>query len=793
MNTQNPTSFAQDNTENFNLRELLLPYLLNWKAFVLSIILTLTLAFLYLRYASPTYNAAMSIQVKDDRRGGMSSELAAFSEITQMSGVKDNVENEVEVLRSRTLMEKTLKKLHLEVVYFTAGKVKSFEIYKNTPIIIEWLKLPTRKEKEISYSIEGINFEKFSIFDNESNKLGTYSYGEKINLKENGSLVVSKGTASNFTSNYELNFELRPLQIITNDYKTRLNISNIGKNTSIIELSLTDALPEKAEDILNTLIESYNLEAIKDKEFVAKNTSRFIEGRLNLIAKELDDVEEEVETFKKENKLVDVETEGKIFRENATAFEKKAIETETEINIVETLKAYNKTASTDDLLPATLLASENSASPIIEQYNLLVLQKEKQASSAGPKNTIVIQLDQKIKALKRNIDANLTQSLANLNIVKRDLNRQQDLLGGKLAKVPTQEKLFKEIFRKQAIKDAIYSYLLQKREETEISLAVTEPNAKVIDAALANNIPVSPKKSIIYIAALLLGLLIPAGIIYLITILDTKVKSRLDIERATTIPIIGDVPHALDGEERLVASNSRTNTAEALRIVSTNLNFILNEVPEDRARMIFLTSTFPKEGKTFISVNLAATIALSEKKILLIGMDIRNPKIDEYLDVPEKGVTNFLADKSNKPYTDYVKKMEGYENFYVLPGGIIPPNPAELLMGKRVSELFEAVKKDFDYVIVDTAPVSLVTDTLLIAKYADAFVYVTRAYYLEKRVLALPQQLHIDKKLPNMSILVNDTDIKKGYGYGYGYGYGVEVEKDSILNRMKKWFKPNSI
>lgn len=788
MDRNNMNTTPPDTSENFNLKELLWPYIIQWKAYAICALVALFVALVYLRYATPNYKASLTVQVKDDRRGGMSSELAAFSELTSLSGVKNNVENEVEVLRSRTLMEKTAAELRMDVAYFSKGKVKAFEMYGNTPIVILWTTPEKRDKKGGTYSIKGIDAKQFDFYDQEDTKMGTYAYDTPIDLKEIGSIVVSKATKEIFTTDYNLTVQLRPIKAVASVYRTNLVINNLGKNTSIIELSMTDAVQEKAEDILNTLIQNYNEEAVKDKQFVAQNTSRFIEERLNLIAKELEGVEEEVETFKKDNNLVDVATEATIFRENASAFEKKAIETETEINILETLKTYNKNATTSDLLPASILSSSNSASPLIEQYNALVLQKEKQAISAGPKNAIVVQLDQKINALKSNIEASLAQSLANLNIVKRDLNRQQNILGGKLSKVPTQEKLFREIFRKQSIKDAIYSYLLQKREETEISLAVTEPNAKVIDAASASNIPISPKRNIILLAALLVGILIPTGIIYLLLLLDTKIKSRLDVEKATTIPIIGDVPLAEDTEERLVATNSRSNTAEALRIVRTNLSFLLNEVPSDRAKLIFLTSTFPKEGKTFISVNLAATIALSEKKVLLIGMDIRNPKLDDYLDVHEKGVTNFLADKTNKSYTDYIVKIPNYEHFYALPAGIIPPNPAELLMGKKVNELFESVKKDFDFVIVDTAPVSLVTDTLLIANHADAFVYVTRANYLEKRMLALVQDLYIHKKLPNMSVLVNGTDIKKGYGYGYGYGYGLKTEKLTWLERIKNLF-----
>jgi capsular exopolysaccharide synthesis family protein len=310
--------------------------------------------------------------------------------------------------------------------------------------------------------------------------------------------------------------------------------------------------------------------------------------------------------------------------------------------------------------------------------------------------------------------------------------------------------------------------LLQKREETAISMAATEPNARVIDEAKGNKVPVSPKKSIIYLASLLMGLLIPFGIIYTDDLLDTKIKSRLDLEGKTMIPFIGDLPTS-DTPSVIMKSESRTSSAEALRIIRTNLEFMLSKVPEGMAKTVFLTSTFPKEGKTFVSANLAATFALSGKKVLLIGMDIRNPRLDEYLDIPERGFTNYLSSKDMK-LEDLIVKYEGYEDFHVLPAGVIPPNPAELLMSKKVDTLFETLKAQYDYIIVDTAPVSLVTDTLLIAKHADTFIYVARANFLEKRMLNIANGLYKDGKLPNMCLLLNDTDTTKGYGYGYGYG-----------------------
>ena len=391
-------------------------------------------------------------------------------------------------------------------------------------------------------------------------------------------------------------------------------------------------------------------------------------------------------------------------------------------------------------------------------------------------------MDQQIASLKNNVKTSLLRMQSTLAIQKRDLSREESVLNAKIGKIPVQERQFRVIARQQKVKEELYLYLLQKREETAISLAATEPNARVIDVAKANKMPVSPKRAIVYLAGLLLGLLVPFGIIYTEDLLDTKIKSRLDLEGKTAVPFIGDVPTS-DTPNELIQSGSRTSSAEALRIVRTNLEFMLAKVTEGQAKTIFVTSTFPKEGKTFISVNLAATFALSGKKVLIIGMDIRNPRLDEYLTIPERGFTNYLSSNDLK-IEDLIVKYDGFEDLHVLPAGVIPPNPAELLMSKKVDALFQTLKSQYDYIVVDTAPVSLVTDTLLIAKHADTFIYVARANFLEKRMLNIPSTLYKENKLPNMCLLLNDTDSTKGYGYGYGYG--LKVEKKPWYKRILK-------
>ena len=776
--------------KNVNLREQIEHYLLNWKWFLASTLIAMIIAFTFLRYAVPMYNATAMVLVKDERKGGLASELSAFSDLGMLKNVKSSVDNEIEVIKSRTLIAKTIKELGLNVSYVNLGRIKDGEIYKDSPVTFFFTNQSEKFYKETQVlTVTSTSKATFDLFNSKGALIGNFKYGSEIPFLEGQCTVFkNKLEADKVKENYSIRVEVYPVIKVAESYKSRLQAMTLSKYTSIVEMSIVDPVLYRAEDFLNALIQNYNEDAIEDKNFIAENTSKFIEQRLRIITDELEGVEKDAEVFKKSNKVTDITSEAGLFLENASQFQKSEIETETQLKVVSTMMDYLSKSSNENLIPANILTSDVNAVGLIEQYNLLVLERNRLLKSAGPENAMVLNVDKKISSLKENVKSSLNQLKTSLQIKRNDLSRQNAIVEGRISQIPTQEKEFRIIARQQQVKEALYLYLLEKREETAISLAVTEPNAKVIDAAHSSGNPVFPNRTLTFIVAMFAGLFLPFAVLYIVSILDTKIKSRNDIVKATTIPFIGDIPNN-KSEEKVVTMNSRTNIAEAIRIVRTNLEFLLTNNVQGKAKTIFLTSTFPKEGKTFVSVNLASTIALSGKKVLLIGMDIRNPKFDEYINVPNVGVTNYLASNDGSTIESYFIKMENFESFYVLPAGIIPPNPAELLMDKKVDEMFADLKDKFDYIIVDTAPVSLVTDTLIIAKNADTFVYVARANFLDKRMLELPEKLYREKKLPNMSILLNDSVTRKQYGYGYGYGYGYEAEsenKKSWKNIFKK-------
>ncbi|TRX40123.1 GumC family protein [Flavobacterium restrictum] len=783
--------------EDFNLRAIIDKYSIHWKWFVLCVLVSMIVAFMYLRYTAPQYRATTTILVKDDKKGGMLSELSSFADLGLGGGLKSNVDNEVEILKSRTLVESTVKKLNFNISLIVKGNVRDVEIYNDGPITVYFVNTIADFDKvKVSFDFIPVTANTFKLdrhlsVDNSKFVLGVkkeFQYGEIIKTIY-GDLQIAKKDYDKKKYPFDgspISVKIYPIDVVVDSYLGRLGVTSISKTSSVVELTITDPVIDKAQDFLDNLIQIYNRDAVEDKNFISEKTSEFISNRLKLITQELDGVEQDVESFKQTNKLTDIESEAQLFIKGSNEYSKQVIETEIQMNVVTSMLDFMKKSTNSDLLPTSIIAGQTDATGMINSYNELVLDRNRILKSATTANPSVVKLDQQITSLKANVVASLNRIQATLSIQKRDLNSNEGVFNAKISKIPVQERQFRVIARQQKVKEELYLYLLQKREETAISLSATEPNARVIDAARASTIPVAPKKNIVYLAAFLLGLLVPFGFIYVDDLLDTKIKSRLDLEGRTNIPFIGDVPTSETPTE-IIKSENRTSTAEALRIIRTNLEFMINQVDESLAKTFFVTSTFPHEGKTFASVNLAATFALSGKKVLLVGMDIRNPKIDEYVHTPHiVGVTNYLH-SSDYVLDDLIVKQEGYEAFYCLPAGVIPPNPAELLMSNRVELFFKELKSKFDYIIVDTAPVSLVTDTLLIAKYADCFVYVVRANFLEKRMLAVANVLFKDKKLPNMCMLLNDSSATKGYGYGYGYGrassygygygYGVKTKK----------------
>jgi capsular exopolysaccharide synthesis family protein len=748
--------------DTLNIKAELEKYLRHWKWFVLGIIIALGLAFLYLRYTAPSYVAQASILIKDNKKSGISAELEAFKDLGIIGGgSSNNPDNEIEILRSRKIIGNVVDSLEFYVNYFVPGRVIESEVYKDTsPLRLDFVQNDSIYIKnDTLLSIRILNNYTFE-FLSEENPVSQHAFGEIISSSV-GNFKIIKNPVKSKEERDIVTIKIRPKNKVVDSYRARVSISAVDKNSSVLVLSLQDPVREKAEDFLNELVRQYNIDAINDKNQVSEKTKDFIDSRLEAIGEELGKVQDDAKEYKQLKDFTGLPSEVQLALESLNKSNQDVIQYRTELSWVENIYDILTTESQQyDVLPVSLGFEDLSLSTEISNYNKLVIERNRAKLVAGERNPILLQIESNIRIQKANLIKSLENVIASLKLSLSELNKEKNKILSKVKSIPENERGYIDIARRQEIMAGLYSYLLKKREETDISLAVSVPNAKIIDSSYSSNTPVSPKKKIIYIAAFIIGIITPFVFIYIKDLLDTKVHNKQDIESELSVPFLGDVPKSDSKEKVVIGSDVRSSTAEAFRLIRTNLDFMLASNRKE-SKSIFVTSTTSGEGKSFISINLAATLALSGKKVLLMGMDLRAPKVTEYLGLPErKGITNYITDE-DIILEDLIFQIPQVKGLDIIASGVIPPNPAELLMTKRVENLFTIVKQEYDVVLVDTAPVNLVTDTLLIGKYADMFMYVVRANYLDKRLLAVPQELYNEKKLPNMAIVLNDTDPKR--------------------------------
>lgn len=782
--------------EEINLREELDKFLRYWPWFIVGIIVSLILAFAYLKIKTPNYYTLASIIIKDEDKNGAVSEMAAFEDLGLLSGLSSSsIENELAILRSKRMMQNVIQKLNLDVTYNDPEKLKNPELYSSTPYFLNIIKLDADKFKEAiengenEFYLDFSDGERLSLINEENEKVYDIQVGKPIEIAI-GTIVIQKNQEFQLGKEDVLTgilIKIEDQDQVVSTYREKLQIKLVDDNASFIELSLEDPAKLKAQDILDQLILEYNKEALEDKNLVARNTATFIDERLKIINQELDSVETGKEEFKEANQLTDIQAESELFIENASEYKKKERELGTQLELANTMIDYLNGGSNSDLLPANLGIDEEGVNSQIENYNGLVLERNRILSGSTERNPVIIKLNDQISQMRGNVLQSLIRMRDNLKIAQADLQSQNSLIDSQISAVPGKERLYRDIERQQNIKEALYLFLLQKREENSLSLAVTAPKAKVVDAAYSAVEPISPKPKIILLAALIAGLVIPFLIIYFRNLLNNKITDRDDLEGVGEIPTVGEIPRVTSQNEEMVKSNDRGILAEAFRILHTNLQYlIVNAADKNKGNTIFVTSTIKGEGKTLVSFNLAATLANSDKKVLLVGADLRNPQLQRFeKDAREHhGVSDYLANDSFQLKDLVLESNYENENLKILPSGTIPPNPSELWRRKRTEILFAELEEQFDYVIVDTAPSLLVTDTFLINKYADLTLYVVRAGYTEKKLVQFAADAKKDGKLHDVSFVLNDVKWSNfGYGNKYGYAYG--EEKKSFLSRLR--------
>ena len=781
--------------ENIDVKELLFKYLIHWPWFVGAVVACLIAAWAYLYTSTPVYNISATVLIKDDKKGGSAGMLSGLESLglDGMISSSQNIDNEIEVLRSKTIVKEVVEDLGLYISYADKDEFPSKNLYKTSPVqvsltpqeadllekpMIVEMALQPQGSLDVNVKIGDDEYQKHfeklpAVFPTDKGTLAFFLTPDSaLSSKRTSEETIDSGkTVRNITAVIN-----NPLAV-AKGYCGSMTIEPTSKTTSVAVISLKNSNVQRGKDFINKLLEMYNINTNNDKNEVAQKTAEFINERISIISKELGSTEKDLESFKRGAGITDLTSDAQIALTGSAEYEKKRVENQTQINLLQDLQKYMQNEGYE-VLPSNIGLQDVNLAAAINRYNDVLVERKRLLRTSTENNPTIINLDTSIGAMKENVQVSLDRVLRGLFITKADLDREASRYSRRISEAPGQEREFVSIARQQEIKAGLYLMLLQKREENAITLAATANNAKIIDDAIADDAPVSPKGRMIYLIALVLGVGIPVGVIYLLELTKFKIEGRSDVEKLTNVPIVGDIPLTDEKQGAIAVFENQNNLmSETFRNIRTNLQFML----ENDKKVILVTSTVSGEGKSFISANLAISLSLLGKKVIIVGLDIRKPGLNKVFNIPRKevGITQYLANPE-KNLMDLVQPSDVSKNLYILPGGTVPPNPTELLARDGLDKAIETLKKNFDYVILDTAPVGMVTDTLLIGHVADLSVYVCRADYTHKNEYTLINELAENNKLPKLCTVINGLDLKRrkyGYYYGYGkygkyYGYG---------------------
>ena len=775
---------------NLSLKDLFYKYIRFLPLFILSVALALLAAYTYLRYANQVYRAAGSMLIKSETNNSRPDKV---EDILMGNNRSQNIQSEIEILKSRPLMARVVNKLNLQFGYTAKGRIKDQNVYKQAPFIIDAVNIAD-SARAFSMKIKFNNSSQFRI----NNETHDFQF-DQIFENKNGAFKLSKNGVQPIAGS-EFTLTWRPVDDLAGRLARNVKVQPKAGGTGILVVDMEATNPQLAADIVNNLMIQYDSMTIEQNNFSTDQIIGFIDDRLDTLKKELNSIQANLLAYRQKNNLIDVETQSDVYFEKISAADNLVNQQQMKVGVAEIVEQYlhdKRNAFTKVVVPSSLGLEDATLNELVMGYNKSQLERQSLLESNIPPNHPAIrelegliekQRESVLENLK-NIKLSYLQGIAN---VQGKAGREES----EAQSLPFKMKEVIEMERQVTTKLALYGLLEAKREEAAISRASTISNSKIIDKATASSVPVKPDKKMIQILAIFIGIGLPTLIIFIAELLNDKVTTRFDIEKLTNTPIMGEIGHSHSQNVLIVNKVSRKMVAEQFRIIRTNMQYVLTKVEKP---VILVTSSFSGEGKSFISTNMGAVIALTGKKTIVLEFDIRKPKILAGLNMGKKpGISNYLVGKAE--LKDLILPVPGEENLYVLPCGPVPPNPAELLLDEKVAQLFETVRRDFDAVIVDTAPVGMVSDAMTLGKFADCTIYLVRQGHTYKKQIGLIDDLYHSQKLPAVSIVVNDVKLKAGYGYygygryGYGYGYGhsgyyeEEAPKKSLLDKITRWF-----
>lgn len=771
----------------FNLKEFIFKYLRYWPLLMTFILIALTIAFIKIRYSTPIYKVTGSLFInkEGDNRGSTESLENMFMFTNNV-----NLQNELEILKSKQLVGRVVKNRGLQISYYNKGNVRSSNIYAASPILLEIISL---KDSSVSFTLEiEASDQRFRV----SNSNLAMDYGKVFETRA-GSFRLHKSPSVSFSGYSSDNFVISflPLSAATNQLAGAITTSQTKDQTTILDLSIETDNIALGKDVINALMEEYGKMNIEDKRRISQATMQFIDERLDTIKYELGVVESGILKFREKNEVVDLSQQSSQQFGILTETNKQLADQEVQAGILAYLLQYIQNPDNhQSLVPSSLGIQEPALISLFSQYNTLQLQRNNLLQTTGPSNPAVATLNRSLDKLREQMIEGLGNVQQSYRIASGKLRQEMARSQSAIRKVPSKAMGLLDIERQQKIKQDLYLYLLQKREEAAISAAATIANSSPLEEATGSTTPVKPNQRNIYLIALLTGILIPVSIIAILEMLNDKIREREEITRQTNAPILGEIGHA--GEETLIVlAGSRTVVAEQFRIMRTNIQYLISKVKNP---VILVTSSVSGEGKSFVATNYGAALALTGKKTVVLEFDIRKPRLLKGLEMQSaKGLTNYIL--GNAGLDEIIRPVPEFSNLFAIGCGPVPPNPSELLLDKQVARLFEELRNRFDYIIIDSAPVGLVSDAFTLSAFADACIYIVRQGYTLKRQLGMVDDLYQKKRLPYMGLVINDIQTQgryKGYygygggsyyGYGYGYGYGGDYFQEGKQINGLKW------
>ncbi len=762
-------------------------YLRYWYLFVIGATVALTAAHLYLRYSTPVYSVKATILIKDESGSDLSSS-GVFADMAMLKSTK-SFSNEVLIIKSNGLMERVLTELGMQVSYFGEGRIKSPELYGGrSPIKVVIAQIDSVGLGH-SFIVEVEDGNSFSIWESEK-RVSTHKFGEQIKNRYGTFTIMADSDVMNDKGRRVL-VRFNDLRKLANSYSRQLGVRSVNDFSTVMELSLTDPVPEKGRDIIDKLIEVYNQESINDKNLAVTKTIQFIDERLKYLTGELSDVEQDVQEYLQQNKIIDQSASGNLYLSTAHSINQQITENEVKLEILKSVENYLKQEENKyELVPTSLDISDPTLGGLIANFNELQNQRRRLSRSATNNNPVLRNVNEQLEILRLNILENIRNIREGLLVVRRNLQANARQFESQVRQVPSMQRELTNISRQQGVKEGLYLYLLQKREEAALSQAITPSNSRIIDPAFAGGSPIEPQSTKIYLIALLVGLGIPFGAIFLRDMLNDTVQEVREVEKTTSTPILGEIGHNNTGAMLVINQESRSSSAELFRLLRANLQFAAGGKGN---KVILVTSSMSGEGKTFFSLNLAASLVMTGKKVIVLGFDLRKPKLTQGVNLPNNiGITNYLISDSIQ-IEDLIQFAPEMPELAIIGSGPIPPNPAELMLLPKIGVLIDELKSAFDYIILDSSPIGQVADSLALAPYIDSSLYIVRYNYTHKKQLQIIDDLYKSRKLKHPMIVLNDAKKNNSYGYSYGYGYGYgnyyEEEKKGFGSRIKKLVK----